>query len=294
MDGEAHATLARLLVLLEIPGETGTIVTNRLTAISCNECPTPELRAKCGCVGNTGFNTDRFLDWAAGHPAKHLPPLTDRARKVVFVEESYLVRRVSATVLGRLSGPFGHVHNLSSMSVVIVDSRAPGYGLEDIMEVHAAMPGAMMHLMAQEVVRLENYSMTPSPGGMKHPLFARSFFLGNVEDSVAKALASGQGGWTGSWPSGFEDFSNAGGTAEHFQGLLGLARKMTQQWDLSMQRVARDRRLFWRCVAPRDLEGTASTSTIKEAPGEAWLWQQEMRLSPVQTYRAVHADHWLR
>ena len=59
LDGEAHATLARLLVLLEVPGELGTLgtQTNRVVAISCNECPTPELRAKCGCVGNTGFNT---------------------------------------------------------------------------------------------------------------------------------------------------------------------------------------------------------------------------------------------
>ena len=57
LDGEAHATLARLLVLLEVPGELGTLGTNRVVAISCNECPTPELRAKCGCVGNTGFNT---------------------------------------------------------------------------------------------------------------------------------------------------------------------------------------------------------------------------------------------
>ena len=55
--GEAHATLAQLLVLMEIPGELGSIITNRVVAISCNECPTEELRMKCGCVGNTGFNT---------------------------------------------------------------------------------------------------------------------------------------------------------------------------------------------------------------------------------------------
>ena len=62
LNGEAHATLAQLLVLMEIPGELGEqgaamSSTRRVTAISCNECPTPELRMKCGCVGNTGFNT---------------------------------------------------------------------------------------------------------------------------------------------------------------------------------------------------------------------------------------------
>ena len=174
--GEAHATLAQLLVLMEIPGELGSIITNRVVAISCNECPTEELRMTCGCVGNTGFNTvpwpwvgrlkstallraleftcdiawdsfnspmkwivkgvfepfhgfskpsacshayvihlvvsskqpeDRFLDWAA----KNLPPLA-RPRRIAVVEESYLVRRVAATVLGRLQG-FGRqtVHN---------------------------------------------------------------------------------------------------------------------------------------------------------------------------------------
>lgn len=56
-EGEAHATLAQLLVLMEIPGELGSLITNRVVAISCNECPTEELRMKCGCVGNTGFNT---------------------------------------------------------------------------------------------------------------------------------------------------------------------------------------------------------------------------------------------
>lgn len=50
---------------------------------------------------------DRFLDWAA----KHLPP-SERPRRIAVVEESYLVRRVAATVLGRLKG-FGTptVHN---------------------------------------------------------------------------------------------------------------------------------------------------------------------------------------
>lgn len=159
---------------MEIPGELGSLITNRVVAISCNECPTEELRMKCGCVGNTGFNTvsqfwsgtrkwkkhsldnsswsplqrlkdtkklikqyseryqrivlidinymfkqssnnlqilteskDRFLDWAA----KHLPP-SERPRRIAVVEESYLVRRVAATVLGRLKG-FGTptVHN---------------------------------------------------------------------------------------------------------------------------------------------------------------------------------------
>lgn len=57
LDGEAHATLAQLLVLLEIPGELGAAInSNRVVAISCNECPTEQLRLKCGCVGNTGFN----------------------------------------------------------------------------------------------------------------------------------------------------------------------------------------------------------------------------------------------
>jgi hypothetical protein len=62
-------------------------------------------------IASGGFrwkaNEDRFLDWAA----KHLPPLV-RPRRIAVVEESYLVRRVAATVLGRLQG-FGRqtVHN---------------------------------------------------------------------------------------------------------------------------------------------------------------------------------------
>ena len=54
---------------------------------------------------------DRFLEWAS----KHLPPLS-RPRHVAVVEESYLVRRVSATVYGRLSG-FGPdtLHNHSPL-----------------------------------------------------------------------------------------------------------------------------------------------------------------------------------
>ena len=64
-----------------------------------------------GCSPGT---EDRFLEWAA----KYLPPLARRPRRVVVVEESYLVRRVTATVLGRLSGIYGtprHLHNHSPL-----------------------------------------------------------------------------------------------------------------------------------------------------------------------------------
>lgn len=155
LDGEAHATLAQLLVQMEIPGELGSIITNRVVAISCNECPTLELRKKCGCVGNTGFNTDRFLDWAA----KELPPRRDqRPRQVAVVEESYLLRRVAATVHGRLEGFGGGgsrqgVHNLSTMEIHVVNARDALRGLQEIMEVHEAMPSAVINLMADEVVR---------------------------------------------------------------------------------------------------------------------------------------------
>eukprot|EP00913_Durusdinium_trenchii_P030879 g28921.t1 len=137
--------------------------TRRVTAISCNECPTPELRMKCGCVGNTGFNTDRFLDWAA----KHLPP-SHRPRQVVIVEESYLVRRVSATVLGRLFG-FGYktLHNQTTMNITVVNAREsqPHDALNEMMEVHEAMPS------------LENYS---TGAGGAPQLFPADFILGEA------------------------------------------------------------------------------------------------------------------
>ncbi|CAK9092625.1 unnamed protein product, partial [Durusdinium trenchii] len=221
LNGEAHATLAQLLVLMEIPGELGEqgaamSSTRRVTAISCNECPTPELRMKCGCVGNTGFNTDRFLDWAA----KHLPP-SHRPRQVVIVEESYLVRRVSATVLGRLFG-FGYktLHNQTTMNITVVNAREsqPHDALNEMMEVHEAMPSAMIHLLAEEVVRLENYS---TGAGGAPQLFPADFILGE------------------------------GDSTQSFKDLLSVAKKLLGQYNEAMKRVALDRRLFWRCVAPR-------------------------------------------
>ncbi|CAJ1385417.1 unnamed protein product, partial [Effrenium voratum] len=244
LDGEAHATLAQLLVLLEIPGELGAAInSNRVVAISCNECPTEQLRLKCGCVGNTGFNADRFLEWAA----MHLPPL-HRPRMVAVVEESYLVRRVAATVLGRLSG-FGdtHVHNHSTMQIRVLNSRDPNEGLQQMMEVHGSMPSAMLHLMASEVVRLDEYSRGE---GSPH-LFPREFVLGDIK--ATRELA----------------------TSAVFQGLLGAARDLSVRHAEPMERAAGDRRLFWRCVAPRDLDGPAAWA-VPEAPGEAWgFWREK-------------------
>ncbi|CAE7248005.1 Rbbp9 [Symbiodinium sp. CCMP2592] len=258
LDGEAHATLARLLVLLEVPGELGTLgtQTNRVVAISCNECPTPELRAKCGCVGNTGFNTDRFLEWAA----TYLPPsLARRPRRVVIVEESYLVRRVTATVLGRLSGMTGtprHVHNHSTMQVSIVNARETS-PLDQLLQVHESMPSAMMQLMADEVARLENYS---SQDAGSPRLFSKAMFLGDVQAAV-----SGDGDTEAS----AETISEA-----EFRHVWGLGKELSAKYATSMEKVARDRRLFWRCVAPRDSEGMA-TWTVPEAPGEAWgFWRK--------------------
>jgi len=237
LNGEAHATLAQLLVLMEIPGELGSLITNRVVAISCNECPTEELRMKCGCVGNTGFNTDRFLDWAA----KHLPP-SERPRRIAVVEESYLVRRVVATVLGRLKG-FGtpRVHNHTTMQISVVNARdrEDTTALQEMMEVHEAMPSAMIHLMADEVVRLENYS-------------------------------TGAGGSPQLFPP---EFGEVG--MNEFKQLLSVAEDLSAQYAEPMERVAGDRRLFWRCVAPRDLQNPAAW-TVPEAPGEAYsFWRSE-------------------
>eukprot|EP00435_Cladocopium_sp_Y103_P057748 s830_g20.t1 len=235
LNGEAHATLAQLLVLMEIPGELGSIITNRVVAISCNECPTEELRMKCGCVGNTGFNTDRFLDWAA----KHLPPVA-RPRRIAVVEESYLVRRVAATVLGRLQG-FGRqtVHNRTTMEISVVNARESedSKALREMMEVHEAMPSAMIHLMADEVVRLENYS-------------------------------TGVGGSPQLFPTEFVAEANK---TDEFHRLLSVAKDLSAQYAEPMERVAADRRMFWRCVAPRDLQNPAAW-TVPEAPGEAFSY----------------------
>ncbi|CAE7347266.1 Rbbp9 [Symbiodinium microadriaticum] len=255
LDGEAHATLARLLVLLEVPGELGTLGTNRVVAISCNECPTPELRAKCGCVGNTGFNTDRFLEWAA----KYLPPLARRPRRVVVVEESYLVRRVTATVLGRLSGIYGtprHLHNHSTMQVSVVNAREAS-PLDQLLQVHESMPSAMMQLMADEVQRLENYSSQDAGPGSPR-LFSKALFLGDVQAVL----------------SGDKAESAQTNSEAEFRHVWGLGKELSAKYAAPMEKVARDRRLFWRCVAPRDSEGMA-TWTVPEAPGEAWgFWRK--------------------
>ena len=241
LDGEAHVTLANLLVLLERPGELGTAtagsVSNPLVAISCNECPTPELRAKCGCVGNTGFNTDRFLDWAAAN----LPPLSNRPRRVVIVEESYLSRRVRATVLGRLSGMTApsHAHNHSTMQVSVV-SAVSARALEQLLQVHESMPGAVMQLMADEVARLANYS---SGDAGSPQLFSRSMFLGDVQAAISSVQGKQATCAEGPHPD------------EDFQRVVQLARELSARYAAPMANAARDRQLFWRCVAPRDSEG---------------------------------------
>jgi len=288
LDGEAHATLARLLVLLEIPGELAAISTDRVLAISCNECPTPELRKQCGCVGNTGFNADRFLDWAA----VSLPPLPERRRRVVFVEESYLVRRVTATVLGRLGGGFGHRHSLATMEVSVVDARGlPGEeGLQQVMAAHSEMPGGVLHLMAGEVLRLEEYAqgipLQPREEGAAEgtkrqavqALFPRAFVLDGAEEAVAAIReAAGHNGTAAT-----SEWGAAEGLARHperekealqqWTALLGVARQLDEQWDVPMRRVSTDRRIFWRCVAPRDSEAPLWAREISEAPGEAWRY----------------------
>lgn len=263
LDGEAHATLARLLVLLEIPGELGTVSTDRLVAISCNECPTPELRQTCGCVGNTGFNTDRFLNWAD----VNLPPIQNRQRHVVFVEESFLVRRVSATVLGRLQGSFGHKHNLKSMRVSVVNARDDA-GLEQIMDAHSPMPGGVLHMMAAEAIRLEAYSTTEKPSeppgreDVKKPpymMFSKSLFLGDVQEVVAGTAV-------------LEETISSNET-QQWARILNIAHGLDKRWSSAVQRVSTNRNRFWYCVAPRDAESySAGSQEVREAPGEAWRY----------------------
>lgn len=290
MDGEAHATFSRLLVLLEIPGDLGTISTDRITVISCNECKTKAQRESCGCVGNTGFNTDRFLEWAA----TKIPPLDDGPRQVVFVEESYLVRRVAATVLGRLAGPFGHVHNLTTMQISVLNARDTGdgaegadeQGLQQVMEAHGEMRGGILHLMADEAIRLDKYSVLPretqepnvveehSPGR----LFLPQFFLGTI--AQAQLAFAGQLDWSCSRRTSELATSGVNGpiNAEALQEwtkLKDTARHLHERWSMAMKKVSASRQLFWRCVAPRDSEplgGPLRVYAVDEAPGEAWKY----------------------
>ena len=64
----------------------------RITAIGCRECQND---SSCSCVGTTGFNIDRLLDHMRGN-------LSLLHRPLLIIEESFLARRVFATLLGRL------------------------------------------------------------------------------------------------------------------------------------------------------------------------------------------------
>ena len=57
---------------------------------------------------------------------------------------------------GRLQGlAYQTAHNLSTMEVHVLNARQKSSekGLQEIMEVHGAMPSAVINLMADEVVR---------------------------------------------------------------------------------------------------------------------------------------------
>mmetsp|Transcript_51389 Transcript_51389/g.165030 ORF Transcript_51389/g.165030 Transcript_51389/m.165030 type:complete len:202 (-) Transcript_51389:926-1531(-) len=68
---------------------------SRVTAVGCFECGNATGLGACHCVGNTGFNVDRLVDRA-------LVTSQWRGRRLLVVEESFLARRVYATVLARL------------------------------------------------------------------------------------------------------------------------------------------------------------------------------------------------
>merc|ERR1712060_155358 len=98
------------------------------------------------------------------------------------------------------------------MHVSVVNARnAPSsVGLKQVMEAHSEMPGSVLHVMAGEVLRLEEYSahgVSPHDrngqkerfaGGMtsncnsdqKLLLFPTAFFIGDVEAAVASAAAA--------------------------------------------------------------------------------------------------------
>uniref|UniRef100_A0A7S0B415 Uncharacterized protein n=1 Tax=Pyrodinium bahamense TaxID=73915 RepID=A0A7S0B415_9DINO len=143
-----------------------------------------------------------------------------------------------------------------------------------------------MHLMAGEVLRLEEYArgipLRSSSGsteggdrGAVQALFPRAFFLGGTSRAAAARDTAGDS--DSAAPA--RALADLGGpealgeeVLQQWTALLGIAQQLEEQWDVPMRRVSADRRIFWRCVAPRDSEGPLWTREISEAPGEAWRY----------------------
>merc|ERR1712224_356679 len=166
----------------------------RVHAVGCQDCPTETLRHQCGCIGNTGFNVDRFLDWAEEH-------LTAGAQ-VVVVEESYLARRTRATLLGRLAG----FQRQGKISVPLNISMAVVGNFDNLQAVHTHSPHAVANLVATEVLRLEKYSQPNS----QLKLFHQDAFWGSDYSGDA------------TWPSLLETAENLeGATRKTIEPLKG-------------------------------------------------------------------------
>merc|ERR1711904_256420 len=171
LEGEAKAT-AELLrlglgnVAMALPHE-------RVRSVGCQDCESEALRHKCGCVGNTGFNVDRFLDWAA----KHLAP----EAQVIVVEESYLARRTHAPLMGRLAG----FQRPGKKSAPLNVSMAVVGSFDNLQAVHEHSPHAVASLVATEILRLQKYSRADS----ELKLFNQDSFLDNkVDESWSELL----------------------------------------------------------------------------------------------------------
>lgn len=160
LQGEAKATAE--LLRLGLGNVAMALPHNRVHSVGCQDCASEALRHRCGCVGNTGFNVDRFLDWAD----EHLAP----GAQVIVVEESFLARRTLATLVGRLAG-FQHQRKNSvplNLSMAVVGT------LDNLHEVHAHSPHAVASLVATEVLRLQKYSRQDS----ELRLFDQDAFVG--------------------------------------------------------------------------------------------------------------------
>eukprot|EP00746_Dinoflagellata_sp_MGD_P006676 gnl/MRDRNA2_/MRDRNA2_113118_c0_seq1.p1 gnl/MRDRNA2_/MRDRNA2_113118_c0~~gnl/MRDRNA2_/MRDRNA2_113118_c0_seq1.p1 ORF type:complete len:689 (-),score=109.09 gnl/MRDRNA2_/MRDRNA2_113118_c0_seq1:184-2250(-) len=161
LDGEAKATAE--LLRLGLGNVAMAIPPERVHSVGCQDCSSEELRHRCGCVGNTGFNVDRFLDWAE----ENIKP----GAQVIVVEESFLARRTYATLAGRLSG----FQRSKAPSVSLNISMDVVGTFENLRAVHKHSPHAVASLVATEVLRLQKYSQPDA----ELRLFHQIDFLGS-------------------------------------------------------------------------------------------------------------------
>jgi hypothetical protein len=170
LDGEAKATAE--LLRLGMGNVAMAIPLERLRSVGCQDCSSEELRDRCGCVGNTGFNVDRFLDWAEENLFS--------GAQVLVVEESFLARRTYATLAGRLNG----FQRPRTPSVSLNISMDVVGSFDNLQVVHTHSPHAVASLVATEVLRLQKYSQPDA----ELRLFEQSDFLSNQSGDSAKWL----------------------------------------------------------------------------------------------------------